>query len=101
MIVILHNQTVFLHFVLQKSMQDPQSINVSVIWRGKKFIVGMSPCATLKDLGHELQKLSDVKADTMRFIVPQNSSKSSKLLFPFSDGHERISLQESSIVEVS
>ncbi|KAH7533405.1 hypothetical protein FEM48_Zijuj04G0127300 [Ziziphus jujuba var. spinosa] len=80
-------------------MEDPQSINVSVIWRGKKFVVGMSPCATLKDLGHELQKLSEVKADTMRFIVPQNSNKSSKLLFPFSDEHERLSLQESSIVE--
>ncbi|XP_015881509.3 uncharacterized protein LOC107417406 [Ziziphus jujuba] len=80
-------------------MEDPQSINVSVIWRGKKFVVGMSPCATLKDLGHEMQKLSEVKADTMRFIVPQNSNKSSKLLFPFSDEHERLSLQESSIVE--
>lgn len=81
-------------------MQDPQSINISVIWRGKKFIIGMSPAATIKELGHEMQKLTDVKADTMRLIVPQNSNKSSKLLFPFSDEHERLILRETSIVEV-
>lgn len=82
-------------------MQDPQIINISVIWRGKKFIVGMSPSATIKELGHEMQKFTDVKADTMRLIVPDSFNKSSKLLFPFSDEHECLNLQESSIVEVS
>ncbi|KAF3443367.1 hypothetical protein FNV43_RR13049 [Rhamnella rubrinervis] len=88
-----HNERVI------NNMQDPQSINISVIWRGKKFIIGMSPSATIKELGHEMQKLTDVKADTMRLIVPQNSNKCSKLLFPFSDEHERLILQETSIIE--
>ncbi|PON48496.1 WLM domain containing protein [Parasponia andersonii] len=81
-------------------MEDPQSIhNVSVIWRGKKFTVQMNPTATLKELGDELQKLTHVKADTMRFIVPQFLNKSSKLLTPFSEEHKRLSLEETSITE--
>ncbi|PON44609.1 WLM domain containing protein [Trema orientale] len=81
-------------------MEDPQSIhNVSVIWRGRKFTVQMDPTATLKELGDELQKLTHVKADTMRFIVPQFLNKSSKLLTPFSEEHERLSLEETSITE--
>ncbi|GMN27930.1 hypothetical protein TIFTF001_001856 [Ficus carica] len=81
-------------------MEDPQSMHdIAVIWRGKKFTVQMIPSATLKDLGHELQNLTRIKADTMRFIVPQSSNKSSKLLTPFSNEHERLSLQETSIAE--
>ncbi|XP_024023357.1 uncharacterized protein LOC21387558 [Morus notabilis] len=77
-------------------MKDPQSVHdISVIWRGKKFVVQMNPSATLKELGHELQNLTHVKPDTMRFIVP----RSSKLLTPFSNEHERLSLQETSITE--
>jgi hypothetical protein len=74
---------------------------VTVIWRGNKFIVGMNTDASVKDLGDELQKLTDIKADTMRLIVPRFSNKSSKLLFPFSDEHSQLSLQEASIMEVS
>ncbi|XP_052178766.1 uncharacterized protein LOC127792341 [Diospyros lotus] len=70
--------------------------NISVTWRGKKFILEMNSAATLKDLGFELQKLTDVQADTMRLIVPQASDRSSKLLSPFSDEHECLSLQETS-----
>ena len=82
-------------------MEDPQNIhNISIIWRGKKFSVQMNPSATLKELGDEMQKLTHVKTDTMRFIVPQ-SNKSSKLLTPFSYEHERLSLQETSMTEVS
>ncbi|KAJ6973352.1 hypothetical protein NC653_033630 [Populus alba x Populus x berolinensis] len=72
---------------------------VTVIWRGNKFIVGMNTDASVKDLGDELQKLTDIKADTMRLIVPRFSNKSSKLLFPFSDEHSQLSLQEASIME--
>ncbi|KAK9284353.1 hypothetical protein L1049_023524 [Liquidambar formosana] len=72
---------------------------ISVTWRGKKFNVEMSSGATLKEFGYELLKLTSVKADTMRLIVPQSSNKSSKLLNPFSDEHSHLSLQETSILE--
>ncbi|KAH9793491.1 WLM domain-containing protein [Citrus sinensis] len=79
-------------------MQDLGSmLKVSAIWRGKKYVVEVNSGSSLKELGHELQKLTDVKADTMRFIVPQN--KGSKLLSPFSDEHSSLSLQEVSIIE--
>ncbi|KAF4368239.1 uncharacterized protein LOC115699071 [Cannabis sativa] len=81
-------------------MEDPQSIhNISVIWRGKKFTLQMNPSSTLKDLGHEMQKLTHIKTDTMRFIVPQFSNKSSQLLTPFSNEHERLSLQETFVTQ--
>ncbi|KAB5527681.1 hypothetical protein DKX38_021528 [Salix brachista] len=72
---------------------------VIVLWRGNKYIVEMNADASVKGLGNELQKLTDIKADTMRLIVPQFSNKSSKLLFPFSDEHSQLSLQEASIME--
>ncbi|KAK9226108.1 hypothetical protein WN943_011155 [Citrus x changshan-huyou] len=82
----------------QRKMQDLGSmLKVSAIWRGKKYVVEVNSGSSLKELGHELQKLTDVKADTMRFIVPQN--KGSKLLSPFSDEHSSLSLQEVSIIE--
>lgn len=83
-------------------MQDQHSVtNVEVIWRGKKFIVEIDSGATLKDLGHKLQRLTNVKADTMKLIVPQLPNKTSRLLSPFSDEHEHLSLRETSILEVS
>ncbi|PSS16113.1 Ubiquitin and WLM domain-containing metalloprotease [Actinidia chinensis var. chinensis] len=84
----------------QDIMQQQQSThNISVTWRGKQFILEMNSDNTLKDLGRELQKLTDVKADTMRLIVPQASDRSSKLLSPFSDEHSCLSLQETSFFE--
>ncbi|XP_068303396.1 uncharacterized protein [Pyrus communis] len=81
-------------------MEDPRAEhNLWVLWRGKRFDVKIHSGATLKDLGHELQKLTDVKADTMRLIVPKFSDKSSKMLSPFSDEHRNLSLQEASFVE--
>ncbi|XP_050134987.1 uncharacterized protein LOC126610883 [Malus sylvestris] len=81
-------------------MEDPQvEHNLWVLWGGKRFDVKIHLGATLKDLGHELQKLTDVKADTMRLIVPKFSDKSSKMLSPFSDEHQNLSLQEASFVE--
>jgi len=75
-------------------------INISVTWRGKKFVVDMNSDATVKDLGEELQKLTDIKEDTMKLIVPQIAGKTSKLLAPFSTEHALLSLQETSITEV-
>lgn len=80
-------------------MQDSESLlKILVIWRGNKYVVEMNSGASLKELGHELLKLTAVKADTMRFIVPQN--KGSKLLSPLADDHSSLSLQEVSITEV-
>ncbi|KDP30833.1 hypothetical protein JCGZ_13776 [Jatropha curcas] len=59
----------------------------------------MNSNASLKDLGDELQKLTDVKPDTMKLIVPQVSSKGSKLLSPFSNEHSQLSLHKASILE--
>ncbi|KAK4762261.1 hypothetical protein SAY87_030145 [Trapa incisa] len=85
------------HLVLagmQHNIQDTESIlKFSVLWRGKKFIVEMNSCASLQDFGYELQKLTDVKADTMRLIIPQFSNKSSKLLYPFSDEYSSLKIQ--------
>lgn len=83
-----------------KNMPEQESIlKTAVIWRGQKLIVEMNMDATLEDFGNELQKLTDVKAETLRLIVPQSSSKSSKLLYPFSDGHSSLRLQEIPINE--
>ncbi|KAK7333927.1 hypothetical protein VNO80_30708 [Phaseolus coccineus] len=57
--------------------------------------------ANVKDLGQELQKLTNINEDTMRFIVPQISGRASKLLTPFSAEHALLSLQEASITEAS
>ncbi|KAG9132222.1 hypothetical protein Leryth_017074 [Lithospermum erythrorhizon] len=69
----------------------------SIIWRGKKFVFEMNPLATLKDLGCELQKKTNVKTDTMRLIIPVD--KTSRLLYPFSDEHSCLSLEAASILE--
>ncbi|OMP03170.1 hypothetical protein CCACVL1_02519 [Corchorus capsularis] len=79
--------------------EHENKVNVTVIWRGNKYVVEMNSAAHLKELGDELQKLTDVKADTMRLIVPQLSGKGSRMFHPFSDEHSCLRLQESSIVE--
>ncbi|XVF71820.1 hypothetical protein PTKIN_Ptkin12aG0070200 [Pterospermum kingtungense] len=81
-------------------MEEQENIvNVTVIWRGNKYMVEMNSGAYLKELGDELQKLTDVKADTMRLIVPQLSGKGSRMLHPFSDEQSGLSLQEALIVK--
>ncbi|KAI4308419.1 hypothetical protein L6164_031497 [Bauhinia variegata] len=59
----------------------------------------MDSGATVKELGQELQKLTNIQEDTMRLIVPQISEKTSKLLSPFSAEHAFLSLRETSITE--
>lgn len=99
--LLLHNQELSSH-VLQNNMEDRKDVHVvCVIWRGKTFIVEMNPFATLRDLGNKLQNLTYVKGDTMRFIVPQSLNQSSKLFTPFSYEHERLNLEETSIIDVS
>lgn len=80
-------------------MQQQQDKNdILVTWRGKKFIVPMTSGATLREFGDSLQKLTDVKADTLRLIVRYN--KSSKMLYPFSDEHSSLTLQETPVFQV-
>ena len=82
-------------------MQNSESTqHISGVWRGKTFTIEMNSGATIKELGLELLKLTNVKADTMRLIVPQSSNKSSKLLSPFSDEQAFLSLQDTSIRKV-
>ncbi|XP_059276943.1 uncharacterized protein LOC132031098 isoform X1 [Lycium ferocissimum] len=78
-------------------MQQQESCQLSVIWRGKKFTLEMDPTATLKSLGDELLNLTSVRDDTMRLIVPTN--KSSRLLYPFSEEHSCLKLEAASILE--
>ncbi|KAL8238111.1 hypothetical protein R6Q59_019192 [Mikania micrantha] len=70
---------------------------ISVIWRGKKYVLSMNIGATLEELGQQLQKLTAVKSDTLKLIV--QSQKSSKLLSPFSGEHSHLKLLETSIIE--
>ncbi|XP_022970761.1 uncharacterized protein LOC111469652 isoform X2 [Cucurbita maxima] len=67
-------------------MEQQHSVyNLPVLWRGTKYVVEISSDSTLRDLGEKLLKLTEVQADTMRLFVPQFSSKSSKMLYPFFD----------------
>lgn len=63
-------------------------------------MLNVNSAASVLELGEELLKLTDVKADTMRLIVPQSSTKSSRLLVPFSDEHSSFRLQEARIIDV-
>ncbi|XP_054818057.1 uncharacterized protein LOC129317716 isoform X2 [Prosopis cineraria] len=81
-------------------MQTPSSLHkISVTWRGKRFVIEMNSGATVKELGEELQKLTNIQEDTMRLIIPLVSSKASKLMSPFSAEHAFLSLHEASITE--
>ncbi|KAG8362597.1 hypothetical protein BUALT_BualtUnG0059800 [Buddleja alternifolia] len=52
-----------------EEQQDSRSC--LVVWRGRKFVVEINPSATLKELGGKLQELTNVKADTLRLLVPK------------------------------
>ncbi|XP_042491779.1 uncharacterized protein LOC122071487 isoform X2 [Macadamia integrifolia] len=79
--------------------EKQSALIILVIWRGKKLNVEMESSDTFKEFGHKLQKLTNVKADTMRFLVPRSMDEGSKLFTPFSDEHSSLSLQEASIHE--
>ncbi|CAN4094212.1 unnamed protein product [Withania somnifera] len=78
-------------------MQQQETCQFSVIWRGKKFSLEMDPTATLKSLGDELLNLTNVRDDTMCLIVP--TKKSSRLFYPFSEEHSFLKLEAASILE--
>ncbi|XP_050879532.1 uncharacterized protein LOC127083276 isoform X10 [Lathyrus oleraceus] len=98
---IFHRILLLLSFrTVRLNMHTPSSlIDISVTWRGKKFVVDMNLDATVKDLGEELQRLTDIRQDTMKLIVPQIAGRTSKLLSPFSTEHAILSLREASITE--
>lgn len=79
-----------------EKQQDSQGF--LVVWRGRRLVIEMNQGATLKELGDKLRELTHVEADTLRLLVPVE--KSSKLLYPFSDEHSRMSLESASILQV-
>ncbi|XP_042520500.1 uncharacterized protein LOC122093993 [Macadamia integrifolia] len=79
--------------------EKQSALNILVIWRGKKLNVEIGSGGTLKEFGHKLQKLTNVKADTMRLLVPQSMGEGSKMFTPFSEDHSNLSLRESSILK--
>ncbi|KAI4319881.1 hypothetical protein MLD38_033427 [Melastoma candidum] len=74
-------------------------IGIDVLWRGRRFTVEMGEGASVGDLGVELQKLADVKAETLRLIVPRVADKGSTLVQPFADEYRGMSLREISVPE--
>lgn len=54
----------------------------------------------VKDLGLKLLKLTKVKAETMKLLIPVTACKGSKLMNPFSVEHSSLKLQEIAILEV-
>lgn len=78
----------------------PQDIqNIRVIWRGKDLNVEVLRTSKVHELGDKLQKLTNVKSDTLRLLVPKSGNKNSWVVSPFSDEHSSLSLQEASILE--
>lgn len=83
-------------------MADQQNVlSIVVVWRGKHFNVKMDSNSTIKEFGHTLLTLTNVKPDTMRLLMPRSTNMGSKLLTPFSEEHSSLSLQEAAIVEVA
>ncbi|KAH7689234.1 Protein involved in sister chromatid separation and/or segregation protein [Dioscorea alata] len=78
-------------------MEGQDIANIMVIWRGRQLNVEVNADSKVKDFGLMLQKLTDIKADTLRLLVPQ--LKASKMIIPFSDSHSNLTLREVSILE--
>lgn len=81
-------------------MGQQDIINIRVIWSGKDLNMEVLRTSKVHELGVELQKLTNIKPDTLRLLVPKSGNKSPCLVSPFSDEHSSLSLQEASIVEV-
>ncbi|GFP96132.1 ubiquitin and wlm domain-containing metalloprotease spcc1442.07c [Phtheirospermum japonicum] len=78
-------------------MAQQQEIICLVVWTGQKIIVEMSQNATFKELGEKLQEFTNVKADTLRLLVPIENS--SKMLYPFSNEHSSLRLDSTLILK--
>ena len=81
-------------------METQNIISLSILWRDKRLELELEEISSMKELGHKLQILTGVKADTMRLIFPQSTTKGSKLIIPFSDEHSSLRLQEISVHKV-
>lgn len=88
-----------LYLVRSVRMGPQDTQNIRVIWRGKDLHVEVLRTSKVHELGNKLQKLTNVKSDTLRLLVPKSGNKSSWLVSPFSDEHSSLSLQEASILE--
>lgn len=80
-------------------MEESRIARISVTWRGRQLDVDADPSCTVKEFGQLLQDLTSVKPETLKLIVPQSTSKGSKLITPFSDPHSSLSLNEAAISE--
>ncbi|XP_077221192.1 zinc metalloproteinase-like protein isoform X2 [Tasmannia lanceolata] len=81
--------------------EQSNMINLLVIWRGKQLNVEINSNSTIKDFGNKLQKLTNVKPDTMRLLLPRSTSTSSKTLAPFLEEHSSLGLQEISVLKLN
>lgn len=74
-------------------------VSIMVIWRDRQLNVEVSPNCNFEELGKKLHSLTNVEPHTMRLLVPQLTSKTSKLITPFSAEHSQLYLQEMAIME--
>lgn len=78
-------------------MDEKRIARISVTWRGRQLDVDADPSCTVKEFGQLLQDLTNVKPETLKFIVPQSANKGSKLIMPFSDSHSGLTVKEAAI----
>ncbi|GJN03897.1 hypothetical protein PR202_ga21392 [Eleusine coracana subsp. coracana] len=80
-------------------MEENRIAQISVTWRGRQLDLDADPSCTVKEFGQLLQDLTSVKPDTLKLIVPQSTTKGSKLIAPYSDSHSGLTLNEAAICE--
>ncbi|CAA0837093.1 Unknown protein [Striga hermonthica] len=78
-------------------MEQQQVNSFVVVWRGQKIILEMNSSATFKDFGEKLQELTNVKADTLRLLVPIDNT--SKMVHPFTKEHSSLRLDSISLLK--
>ncbi|GER48234.1 ubiquitin and WLM domain-containing protein, partial [Striga asiatica] len=80
------------------AMEQQQQVNsFAVVWRGQKITLEMNPSATFNDFGEKLQELTNVKADTLRLLVPIDIT--SKMIHPFTKEHSSVRLDSISLLK--
>ncbi|KQJ98865.1 uncharacterized protein LOC100839730 [Brachypodium distachyon] len=80
-------------------MDGNRVARMSVTWRSRQLDVDADPNCTVKEFGQLLQDLTNVKPETLKLIVPQSTTKGSKLIMPFSDSHSGLTLKEAAVSE--
>jgi hypothetical protein len=66
-------------------MDEHKIAEVSVIWRGNQLNVEIDQSFSIKEFSQILQDLTNVKPDTLKFIVPSLKIKVQGWLLQFSD----------------